>query len=271
MSDFSDAFAAGQSRSNVQVVDDHPFAIVAQHGGGEDVQSLEHLLVRPLRKKGTVRIQDERSFVLYVNAHKVPGSSIFADPDARLVVGVLDHHTPEIEGAPGLPGWGEHRAILQLDKTPEWKAWLQVNRKAMKQGEFAEFLEDNVGDVLSPDGADLMEVVTQLKGLKKVEFTGGVNLSNGEFDLSYSEEVTSTTSRKGKVTVPERLTLKLPLFRNDFPREVRARFRWRLNEGQISFVVVLDKPEKAEDDAMAEIMTRIKGSVAIEVLTGKAP
>lgn len=265
-SEFRDAFELGKGQGTVQTVGDASFVVVES---GHDLHDLESMLDSPRRKRGVIDLRDERSFVEYVKAHKGYGTAIFADPDARSVTAVLNHHSADVEGASGVPGWSDYRAKLQLDRTPEWKAWLSIDRKALSQKQFVEFLEDQIADVLSPDAADLMEVCTQLKGMKKVEFTGGVNLSNGDIELSYSEEVSSTGSRKGRVNVPERLTLKLALFRNDFPREVPARFRWRLDDGAVQFTVVLHQPVKAEDGAMAEIVTRIKGIVAVDVLTGK--
>lgn len=265
-SEFRDAFELGKGVELVQSVGGVPVVVVPE---GANVEDLERLLDAPRRRRGAVDLRDERSFVEYVKAHKGGGTAIFADPDARSVTAVINHHIPDGGAGAGLAGWSDYRAKLQLDRTPEWKAWLSINRQDLSQKKFVEFLEDQITDVLSPDAADLMEICMQLKGMKKVEFTGGVSLSNGDAELSYSEETTATGSKRGKVTVPERLVLKLALFRNDFPREVKARFRWRLENGAVQFTVVLHQPVKAEDDAMAEIVTRIKGSVAVDVLIGK--
>lgn len=261
MSDFLDAFAAGIESGRIQYLDAHPLVVL---GEGQKAHDLEAMLPQPLRKRGTVQLQDERSLTDYVAAHKAPGTVIFADPDQRKIVAVLNHHDPQE------PHWSDFRAELQMQRTPEWKAWLAVDRKPTGQTEFVELLEDQIGTVLQPDGAELVEICQHLKGLKKVEFENGVSLRDGTVQLTYRETVDSTSSRKGQVEVPERLLLKLSLFRNDPASEVKARLRWRLVEGRVAFIVVLEKPVEAEDAAMSALCTRLAATLAVPVLSGKA-
>lgn len=260
-SDFLDAYAAGVEHGKVQKLGELPLVVLRDN---QKVAGLEHLLPAPLRKRGKVELQDERSLQDYVAAHKQAGTVVFADADARRLVAVINHHEP------GAPDWGDFRAELQLDRTPEWKAWLAVDRKPLPQGEFVELIEDQMATVLAPDGAELLEVCQSLKGLRKVEFENGVSLRDGTVQLTYRETTESTASRRGQVEVPERLVLKLALFRNGPPVEVKARLRWRLADAKVLFVVVLDKPVEAEDQAMTDVCNRLGAALAVPVLAGKA-
>lgn len=259
-SDFLDAYAAGVEHGKVQFHGDRPFVVLRDN---QKVEDLERLLPAPLRPRGNAQLQDERSFGDYLLRHKQAGTVIFADADARKLVAVIDHHEAR------QPQWGEFRASLQLDRTPEWKAWAAVDRKALPQVAFVELIEDQMATVLAPDGAELLEVCQSLKGLKKVEFENGVSLRDGTVQLTYREGIESTSSRRGAVEVPERLVLSLPLFRNGPKVEVKARLRWRLDEGKVLFVVVLDKPVEAEDAAMAAVCERLGVAVGVPVLAGK--
>ena len=40
----------------------------------------------------------------------------------------------------------------------EWLLWNKAHRQHMSQLSFAEFLQDNLPDVISPDGADLLDM-----------------------------------------------------------------------------------------------------------------
>lgn len=261
--DFSDAYQAGQSVERILSVDGRAFVILAGSEGSERVHSLEELLGTPDRKKGHVRLGEEESFVTYVRQHKGIGTAIFADPEKVTLVAVLDGHEPLQGDAKVKAGWGQHRATLQLKTSIEWQAWTAIHRRKLTQVQLVDFLEDHLIEVMKPDGADLLELCRDLKGMKKAEFRSGKNLSNGTIQLQYVEELEASSTRKGDVVVPEFLTLALPVYFNEAPREMRARLRWGIDEGKVSFTIVIERLEQTTADAFREVVTRVKGSAAV--------
>ena len=139
------------------------------------ITDIEHLLVRPVCKRGTMTAGDAVAFGDYVNAHRTAGLVIFGEVSESegYFIAILDGHIPAkisvIEGVPpssqspagvpeeiaienaGAPGWGEHVVNLPLKPTPEWARWLQFNGKPLQQEAFAIFLEENAADVIVPD------------------------------------------------------------------------------------------------------------------------
>ena len=56
---------------------------------------------------------------------------------------VLDDH------APGIAGWRGHVATFEPDFSAEWKAWKSMDRKAMAQVTFAEWIQEHEDDINS--------------------------------------------------------------------------------------------------------------------------
>lgn len=263
MTDFKDAFEAG--RDFLRVVNEAGDPVVILKDGEVAVavaELIDKLQPTPRRKTGTVEFITAESFITYANTHKGAGTAIFGDRDGAKVVGVLDGHSALA------PGWGEHRAVLKLELERRWQDWAKLDRKQVGQEAFVEFLEDHKADIASPDAAELIEVCTALRGKKGVEWASGVDLQTGAIQLSYQETLEATSARKGTLTVPAHLTLGLKVYRGQAPYRVDARLRWRITDGKLAFVLVLDAPEDVIDAAFADVVEAIGTSVELPVLFG---
>lgn len=211
-------------------------------------RSLEHLLERPLRKRATACFTELGSFINYVNDHKTERGTLLlgeVDEVTGMFGAIFDYHdravTPE-ESPNHIAGWGQHRATLQLVSTPEWKRWVAGSGKEWGQVEFAEFLDDNACDVTEPSGADLLEVAQTLEAKKSVAFRSGVRLQNGTHELNFVEQVDATAGRGGQLQVPEAFTLHLAPFVGCDSVEIKARLRYRIDGGKLTFVYRLYQP-----------------------------
>src|SRR3990172_7311494 len=117
------------------------------------VVDVEKYAAVPSRRTGNPQFTRAGSFCGYVNDQKGVQSRLYV-ASALMLVAVLDHH--DFKG--GGPGWGQHRATLNLTQSPEWKTWLGKNQCAMSQRDFAQFIEDNSEDIMVPSGAELLEL-----------------------------------------------------------------------------------------------------------------
>jgi len=125
----------------------------------------------------------------------------------------------------------------QLTTPPEAKAWLDIDGKALTQVQFAEFLEDNAGAIVSPDQADVVEVARTLQAKKDVQWKSGQRLQDGTVDLVFNETIQAKAGERGDLSVPETLVLRFPLWEGCEPEDFKARLRYRINDGQLVFVV----------------------------------
>ncbi|HLP07911.1 MAG TPA: DUF2303 family protein [Opitutaceae bacterium] len=232
---------------------------LAIHRDGK-IESLERYLPEPLRERARAVFNEPQSFINYVMAHDDEGTHLFGDVTEAggSFTAILDYHLPTA-GDTSRQGaqWGEHTARLNLQVTPEWQRWLGSNAKPFEQAQFAEFLEDNVRDVVKPSGAELLEVALTLQAAKKVAFRSGMRLSNGEHQLTYVEEIAGQAGATGQLQVPERFTIAVAPFEGTEPVEIEVRLRYRLMEGRVVFVYQLLRPDVKIREVWQGIRERI--------------
>jgi len=222
------------------------------------LDQLQALLPNPRRKTGTVTLHTPDSFVEYVKTFGDVNTILTADLNEARLDAILDYH----EAGTGLPRWGQHRAAYVCRETEEWETWTGVDGKdyAMTQETFARFLEDNLPDIASPPGADLLELVKALEVRNDVRWTGKVNLVDGARQLFYEEKVEG--QGKGDLKIPETFTLGIAPFEGVPQYELTARLRYRVTNGNLLMWVDLHRPHKVVQDAFSAIVERVQELLA---------
>lgn len=199
------------------------------------------------RQRGTVTLNDEASFIAYVNQFRGGDSAIFREPGSSKMRAVIDYHQPRrAPEAEPLGGWGEHVAIFEPPFSKSWLAWRRANRAQLTQEAFLELLEERVVDVVKPDYADLVEMIRFFRVNEEIGFSASKNLSNGAVELSYTENPQASGGRDGRLEVPGMIRVRLkPYDDKDAAAEFEARLRYRLKRPGVTFEVRF--PEAVED------------------------
>ncbi len=223
--------------------------------------SLAHLRPAPLRATGVRKLISIESFLTYVGRHASLATVIYGDRARGTLVAVFNDHEAGEE-----PGWRDHRATLQCERSEAWEAWRKTHRTPIPQAAFCDFLEDHLVDVLEPTDAELLELLRDLKGRKDVAWSSGVNLDNGDVQLSYSEATTAESGRRGFVVIPKEIVLALEIFRGVPHYKVNCRLRYRVAEGRLLFLLVIDRLADLEDDAFRDVLKMVKAGVDTDVL-----
>ena len=219
----------------------------------------------PRRKVGTYRVQDSASFAAYVAKHADDGcTELWADPARTSLVAVIDAHGSSI------PGWGKHRVELETVKTPSWQAWIGADGRAFKQTAFAEFIEDNLPDVREPDAATMLELAQTFQAKAKVSFESSKLLSSGERQIEYREDVTATGGKKGTIEVPSSFVLALIPFEGASAYKVSARFRYRINDGDLVLSYKLDRPADVLRAAFLDIVEGVESELDMKAFRGQS-
>ena len=146
-----------------------PLALVPQ---GLDLQVLEQHLPAPTRTKQNLTVLDAATFIDYVKRFTTNATVVFCNgPNGRTFRAVFDYHQPD------QPAWGSHSASYACPLTVEWGNWKATDRKRLSQADFAEFIEDNVKDVVTneqtpgaPSAADMLEISRTLQAQKNITF-----------------------------------------------------------------------------------------------------
>ncbi len=184
--------------------------------------------------------------------------------DAQMpsVMATLDYHDDSKS-----PTHCAHKAVYNLQTTPEWDLWNQFSSEPMSQGKFARFLEDNLPDIADPPGADLLEMATSFEASTKVQFKSSMRLEDGSRQLVYEKQIDGRCSQ-GSMEVPSTFTLGLSPFRGAKTYKLDARFRYQINEGNLTVWYELVRPRKVFEDACDGELASIAQELSVEILYG---
>ncbi len=254
-----------------RAADPHPLSdgvwgVVLAGDARHDLIDVEPHLAHPRRKRGTISVDRPVSLAAYVNAHSGPGTALYADQRRLRVVAVLNDHVPE--GDVSCPGFGDYRAVLDLLPTPEWTAWRTASGKWMGQEDFADFVEEHVDDVVTPPGADLLELARTFEATKGAQFRSAVRLDSGQRQLTYSETIDARAGQSGQVVIPERFTLGLAPFDGVDAYRIEARLRYRIGEGALRLAFVLDHADRVQRCAFDDVVQTVEADTARPVFFG---
>lgn len=224
---------------------------------GYHLEKLQEKHPTPTDIVGRIDLTETASFTQYVNRFKTNDTQLIADMDRTLIKATIDYHKSDGTPAKALP-----HAYLSIKLSDEWLAWSKINGQFMDQQSFAQFIEENSIDIIDPDGATLLEMVSHLKARKNVEFESGKNLQNGETQFVYREEIKGT-AHKGEITIPDKIELLIPILFKGVELEVQAFLRYRIDEARLMFKIDLHRPEHILSDAFDSVLEQISKTVGI--------
>ena len=231
------------------VADGGAYTLVPQ---GTQLVDLGEYLGVPAYAKSVVAARTVASLISYVERHKTPATSIFADVEAGKVEAVIDYLTAE-----NGPAHKAQRIVYTAPFSEEWARWTAINGRQMNQEQFALFIEENREDVVTPDGATMLELAKTLDAKKKVTFKSGLRLDNGAVSFDYKDETSATGGIDGKIVIPNEIELGLPVFYGGERYKVTALFRYRINEGKLVMWVDLHRINHIRDAAFNDIIEAV--------------
>lgn len=247
------------------------YNLVLPPGFSSELLDTEKHLSSPFRKRGTVTLLDATSFAAYVVKHKEPeNTELYADPGKPGVTAVLNGHGPTGDADIPDTGWGDHRAVLVFRETEQWKHWTSRNNTLGGQVDFAEHIENGIGDIASPPGADMLEMAQSFQAKTKVAFESGKDLTSGERQLVYREELEATAGRKGDITIPREFTLGIAPYEGSAQYKVTARLRYRITDGALRIGYVLERPDLVLRAAFDDVLVQVQEQCGQVALLGTA-
>lgn len=248
-----DAARAGHELT--KLAGDENYQIVYTPSHGVQTVSLEKHNAAPNRKTGAVTVFDAESLNRLLADNAIAGATtIYVNPDAEkpAIVAVFNGN-----GLAG-PGFGDFRASIGFRPTPQWVKWKGIDGKLLPQADFAEFIEDNLADIATPDGATMMEIVTYLQATRSVDFRSGVRLGSGATQLTNNESIEAHVGA-GNIAVPDMFEIALSPVFGVAPFRIPTRFRFRIESGKLKLGLKLQRVE----DVMAQIIKDIEGEIVL--------
>lgn len=231
----------------------------------------ESLLLKPQRKKGTITITDLVSFVEYINRHKIDGltsiycTANYAHSEIKLT-GIINDHDGDANGQQ----WRDFSVVYAPEFSEEWKRWTSKNNEPQTQAEFAGFIEDNLNDIATaegmPSGKDLYEMALCFEANQDKTFRSKMRIQSGGIEFSLTDTDDAQTVEKMKMF--EKIAIGIPVFWGGVGYEIRARLKYRLNQGALKFWYELIRQDKVIEDATKTMIADIKIKTGLPLYFG---
>lgn len=210
---------------------------------------------------------DAQAIIAYVNRFKVGDSknqvtTIFANPQTYKVRAVIDYHEGD------RPNRCHHTIEAAIPFSEQWLRWAAIDGKSYTQMDFAEFLEENLNDIVQPEPAVFLDLVTNLQAKKSVSFESGVRLSDGSNQLVYAEAIEA--KGRGTITVPSVFEIGVPIFDKGDGYQVKCLLRYRIRDGQLVFVVKVHRRRFLEQTAFTDICGLIENGTGLPIINAWA-
>lgn len=225
------AIEAGKSITQLHQAPGYKPALTAPHLSGPVKLEPEKLAV-PRFLAAAPTFNDAAAFIRYVNDFKDEDTRIFYTPNGHFLA-VLDHHIARDTGVKVQQRHGDHTAKLALVASPEWQAWAGMNEKQLGQQAMAEFVEDNLPDIIEPDAAVMLAAASGLHATTGGTFRQATNLANGEASFQFDEQVMGSIKSTG-ASIPTEFKIALRPWLGCDRYPVDCRFRYRVRDGALA-------------------------------------
>lgn len=231
---------------------------------GYQLHNLERFLPLPIRVRGDTAFTDVGSFLAYYDR--------FAEGSTPLITAKREgaqfvlNCTLDYDKDATNPRWCEHEASLKLQFKPEFARWMISDRKPFSQEEFADFIEDYIALFVEPDGATMLEMVQELQGIRKVEWTKGKRLNNGQVSLEWMESL-EAKGKTGAMVVPTQFKVSMQIFEHVPPSNFIVNLRWRMSEEKkLSFSYKIMNLPQLLDAAILDVTSKVETHTKVPVL-----
>lgn len=227
----------------------------------------EKLLAHPRRTVATAALADSDSFCDYVKRHAEPRSVVWCafNPVSYAVsfTAVIDEHHDR-------PGWRAHKATFAPTLSQEWQVWTRNDKQSKSQVAFAEFLEQNEPDIAAlegyPSSLQMMTMAQNFEARQDQRIKSSVRLQSGGIQLEYVADADKGTIER--MSVFDKFCIGIPVFwttpKPDAPEvayRVKARLRYRVKEGAVTFHYELIRPDQTHQLATLALIAAVKAGI----------
>lgn len=220
---------------------------------------------RPTRKTGIYKPADVASFIAYTKHHLTDDTTVWVHPTTGKTIAVFN------DNGQTDPGWGDHRAVLELAPTPEWRYWALNDGKMLSQVEFAEHIEGGLEEIVEPDAADVLEIAQSFHAKSSATFRSSTRLQSGEQRLQYDESIDAKAGPSGDLVVPTQILLAITPFYGEDRYKINARLRFRINGGHLALGYKLDRPDAVLRDAIDHVADALREEFGLTYIGEPTP
>lgn len=235
------------------------------------LHSLERANATPSRTQARVIITTLADHIAYIKAQRDENSDqntvLFADRHQLRFHTILGYHERET------PSWLDHSLTTMLALSKQLQTWNTRAGVWMPQEQFAEFLDENLGDIQEPTPAEVLDFVECLQCTRKESFRSAMNQTTGEVQFVW-EKANSTDERHNIV---RDFTLGIPVWHRGEPFAIKARLQHRIAEKDgkagVNFRFKLEQIDRIQDKLWDEAIAHLRTELAdhATIYEGTAP
>ncbi len=243
------------------------------------------------------------SLIAFTQRMRLSSSVLFAKRSPASITAVFDYHQAvnhEEEEAPGEKGgsvlslpdvarWGRFRASFAFPVSRQWAAWTGSHQRVMGQQDLADFLEENIRDVINESDcaqdAPTATLVSQLglrlgtreellrtaRGLvlhSDERVTQIINTSSGETQVVYEQ---THAGQSADVRIPTAFLIAVPVFEGDAYYRLLVRLRHRKVEHGVRWAYDIYAMDRAVDDAFTTACRNVAEQTGLPLFYGEPP
>lgn len=227
-----------------------------------------HEVPLPDHIRQVVKIVELESFVAYVKQFATATTRIFGSigSNAANFTAILNYHEG---GKEARPQHSSHKANYSPPFSEEFAAWFAGNAKLNTQETLLEHIRRWGFVITSHTEADLIELISSLEFSSQGQFASKIERTRGGRELTYNETVEGQGQMAGKkVTVPDGIVMKLPIFQGGKEYEVAADLLYRVQSGRLSIAWELKRVQKVIGDAVKDLVKDVEAGTGISVFVG---
>lgn len=247
----------------ISLEDDNVRRVALPPGWKLEERDDEKLLGAPRRKRARVTLLDAPSFIDYIKRHgSLTDSTIWCETDYKKgdvdFKAIINDHGADDDK----PAWRDHTATFSPEFSEEWKRWSGSNEKTFGQAEFANFIDNNLKDIVStdgegfPTGAQMLEMAISFEAKQDMRFKSAIRLQSGGVQMQFVQDDDKQTVEKMQMF--DRFAIGIPVFWNGDAYRIEARLRYRVRDGKLTFWYELIRQDKTLEAATKTVIDMIR-------------
>lgn len=230
-----------------------------------NLHDLEKYKTKPRRKTGLWFFNVAGDFSQFVTEQRGQHISLMLDHAAATLEACLDFHQ---DGPTGDAGFRDFHAVLKLEFDRDWKRLTAQDDKWFSQSEFADFVEDHLHLIATPDSATILEMAQDLVATQKMNFKSAQRQKDGDRSFLFETETTGKIGKK-EIVLPDRIVWKLPVFWRHPAVTIQSLLRYRVSADGVLFKYRLHRPDDARDTILDQVQLIIEKATSEKVFSCK--
>ena len=253
------ALVAAQTLGHAKIIGNNVPAAVLPND--YTLKLLEGTLAVPTRTRGNFSVQTAQAFTRTI--HLLRGI-VQSNTPALPIFFSRSSTTAQVQAVLNFDNWRDLAVTLTQGLSLPFLDWYRLNGRAQTQRAFALFLEERTAHVVKPEGAALLELARKFKANVSVRYQSVIDAENGDNALEFIQTTEAgTASAKGRMKVPNFITLGLPVWHGGEPVKLEARFGYTIgDEGKLALTFEILRLE----ELLAEELRKIVEAIARELV-----